>query len=83
MACDSFSVEAGGRMCAGHTRQTCPAEYVPLLFSTFFGLLAGCQNEFFSKNFLRLRRPASMLPDTVVLLQFSARAMARQLMPRK
>ena len=66
-----------------HTRPACPAEYVPLLFSTFFrGKVAVCY-KISLKYFSRLRNPASIERVIRLLCVPSALAISALLMPRK
>lgn len=51
-----FQLGWAGACDVGHTRQVCPAEYVPLLFISFLGLIFGDSLHFF-QNFFQTPEP--------------------------
>ena len=52
-----FQLGWAGACAVGHTRQVCPAEYVPLLFISFLGLIFGGSLYFF-QNFFQTAKTA-------------------------
>ena len=52
-----FQLGRAGACAVGHTRQACPAEYVPLLFISFWGLIFGGSLHFF-QNFFQTPKSA-------------------------